>query len=161
MQGVTGWKRVLRFSRNRHAAPVSADGATVQSLPVDEGFEDMRQDRGRQRTYQKMRAEPAYWFFRSAGEQPADHRGRYEQVLVCAPCQKLGASLDRNVGMPRNVTRDVLVELCRPNGNKSHRCDHTGGPIKGTQGVKKGSYLHRRLTEFLLGYPQKIGIVQT
>ena len=50
-----------------------------------------------------------------------------EQVFVCAPCQNFGGSLDGNVGVQRNTTSDVFIELCRPNSKKSHSYDQKQG----------------------------------
>src|SRR5882724_3606234 len=146
MQGMAGRKRVRRFPGQGHAAPMTPDGAAVRSFLVDESLENMRQDCGRQRAYEHMRAEAPQRLLGFAGEKPADGRSGDEQMIIRAPCQNPGRSLDRNVGATRNATRDVFINLCGPDADTSHRCNETEGLLttEGTQNVAKGSYMHLR-----------------
>src|SRR5258706_9285849 len=123
MQGMTGRKRVFRFSGKWHAAPVTGDGAAVRSLLIDEGFKHMRQDGRRQRGRQHLRTQPANWLLCLACEEPSYGCCCDEQVLVGAPRQSFGTSLDARVGMARNRTSDLFIKLRGTNSDRSHKYD--------------------------------------
>lgn len=111
MDGMAGWKSVIRFSRKRHAMQMAADRQAVRALLVEDRFEQMRQQRSGDRCEQDMITVGAVLRAATATVQPPRRGERADDMFVGAPGQYLSRAVRP---ADRCDPKSTLRCRCRP-----------------------------------------------